>query len=151
MPPRKYDPTLERIMQRITPGRNGCWLYAGATTMGYGVIKDKGRQRKVHIIVYESVHGNVPDGLELDHLCHNNDLTCLGGTNCIHRRCFRPDHLEAVPHLINTQRGNHANRDATHCRKGHEYTPDNTYAPDDKRRFCRQCRREYMRKYRGTL
>jgi hypothetical protein len=34
----------------------------------------------------------------------------------------------------------------THCKRGHEYTPDNTYtAPKTKSRYCKQCRDEYKR------
>lgn len=35
----------------------------------------------------------------------------------------------------------------THCSKGHEFTPENTFIrPYDKTRVCRECRREYARK-----
>lgn len=35
----------------------------------------------------------------------------------------------------------------THCSKGHEFTPENTFIrPYDKTRVCRECRRQYARK-----
>lgn len=34
----------------------------------------------------------------------------------------------------------------THCSKGHEFTPENTFVrPYDKTRVCRECRRQYAR------
>lgn len=39
-----------------------------------------------------------------------------------------------------------ARRESTHCLRGHEYTPENTYwFPGSGARACRQCRREYDR------
>lgn len=35
----------------------------------------------------------------------------------------------------------------THCKRGHEFTAENTYVRPDGRRSCRQCRREYNRKW----
>lgn len=35
----------------------------------------------------------------------------------------------------------------THCSKGHEFTPENTFIrPYDKTRVCRECRRQYARR-----
>lgn len=56
--------------------------------------------------------GSIPDGMVIDHLCRN-------------RACVRPDHLEAVPQEVNVRRGASSNPH-THCRKGHEFTPENT-------------------------
>lgn len=37
----------------------------------------------------------------------------------------------------------------THCKHGHEYTPENTYyAPDGRTRMCRECMAEAVRRYR---
>jgi hypothetical protein len=41
-------------------------------------------------------------------------------------------------------------RRRTHCANGHEYTPENTYRKDGGWRECRQCRRDYMRRYMRT-
>lgn len=55
----------------------------------------------VHRFMYERFVGPIPDGYVVDHLCHNADQSCAGGSTCAHRRCANPDHLGAV-----TQRGN---------------------------------------------
>jgi hypothetical protein len=48
----------------------------------------------VHRAAWEAIHGPVPKGLELDHLCKR-------GAN----GCVNPDHLEAVSHTQNVRRG----------------------------------------------
>lgn len=54
----------------------------------------------VHRWLYESLHGPLGD-LVVDHLCEN-------------KRCFRPDHLEAVTNAKNVRRGRErARADAT--------------------------------------
>lgn len=46
------------------------------------------------------------------------------------------------------------NRNKTHCKRGHEYTPENTYAKDGKHRQCRTCQRasglKFSRKGNGN-
>ena len=75
---------------------SGCWLWTGSRTRdGYGLIttREGGKQRRsyVHRIAYVKVHGFIPDGLEIDHLCRV-------------RNCFNPSHLEAVTHAENLRR-----------------------------------------------
>lgn len=47
--------------------------------------------RRAHRVVYESLVGPIPAGLELDHTCRV-------------RRCVNPDHLEPVTHAENQRR-----------------------------------------------
>lgn len=51
-----------------------------------------------------------------------------------------PDNLVAACTRCNTQRGGHPNAKKTHCPKGHEYTPENTYVCVGYR-YCRTCNR----------
>jgi len=89
-----------------TDRRTGCWIWEGATISGgYGVARILGRNEYVHRAVYEAAFGAIPDGLSIDHLCHNADPTCDGGKTCLHRHCVRPDHLEAVRQGVNVARG----------------------------------------------
>lgn len=61
------------------------------TRLGY-VRVWVGRKRVLaHRLAYEKAKGEIPNGLELDHLCRN-------------RWCRNPDHLEPVTHQINCQR-----------------------------------------------
>jgi hypothetical protein len=110
-----------------------CWLYAR-----YKDVRGYGRYNKgflVHRLMYESFIGDIPEDLEIDHLC---EVTS----------CINPEHLEAVTHRENTIRGGVGNwqRATTECPKGHAYDNINTYFhPKDGRRFCRECAKLRMR------
>jgi len=122
-----------RLLSRaiINPDTH-CWEWAGAKDMwGYGLIKRDGQNRRVHREVFRMWFGPVPAGLEVDHLCFI-------------RHCLNPDHLEAVPGYVNIMRSNGTaavNARKTHCERGHEYTPENTYVTPAGCRCCRTCRR----------
>lgn len=90
---------------------------------------------KVHRLVLEAFVGPCPDGMEA---CHGNDVP---GDN-------RLENLR-----WDTKRANHADKVArrTHCKWGHEYTPENTRVYRRKRQ-CRTCSldakaRDYDRKH----
>jgi hypothetical protein len=102
--------------------------------------------------MYELMVGPIPDGYDLDHLCHTSAPDCRQGRRCQHRACCNPAHLEPVTSRENTLRGSSVvalNAAKTHCQRGHEFTPENTYPaqarPGVIGRGCRTCRREYMR------
>lgn len=104
---------------------NGCWLWLGRVNgTGYGP----------HRRYYIAVHGSIPEGHDLDHLCRV-------------RACVNPEHLEPVTRQVNTQRGLRGSL-VTHCPKGHEYTPENTRLHHG-RRECRECTRERDKNRRG--
>jgi hypothetical protein len=85
-----------------------CWIWQLAIqNKGYGVVGESGRKRTArmrlaHVVYYEQKYGPVPEGFELDHLCHS-PKTCYG--KCPHRACINPDHQEPVTHAVNLQRG----------------------------------------------
>ncbi len=84
---------------------SGCLLWTGRLTpQGYPQTSYSGPVA-MHRWVYEQSVGPVPAGWTVDHRCHNEDETCKGGEGCLHRRCVERDHLEAVPHGLNTMRG----------------------------------------------
>lgn len=90
-----YKPVIDRLMEKVDFTSTECWLWTGALSRkGYGHISAPGRRGgtlQVHVVVYEFLYGPVPEGLELDHLCHV-------------RNCVRPSHLEAVTHAVNLRR-----------------------------------------------
>jgi len=71
-----------------------CWIWKRAIdTRGYGIRGRNGFDSSlVHLQFWEMINGKCPVGHELDHVCRRRD-------------CVRPDHLEAVTHQINVQRG----------------------------------------------
>jgi hypothetical protein len=110
---------------------NGCWITSTKITnpMEYDRIWSNGRCYRVHKLSYEIYKGKIPNGCEIDHLCRN-------------RKCFNPDHLEAVTHKVNILRGEGlAAKKArqTHCIHGHELSGDNLYAYLYKGRVGRYC------------
>lgn len=126
---RKPYPYVEEDRGYVTP----CWVWQNALSHeGYGRQIRNGVEHHAHRVVYMELVGPIPDGLTLDHLCRV-------------RSCVNPGHLEPVTMRENTMRGDtilasHARR--THCRCGHEYTPENTVARPDGGRYCRICRHE---------
>ena len=47
-----------------------CWLFGGTINKNdYGHISAYGKANLAHRLVYESLVKDIPDGLELDHLC----------------------------------------------------------------------------------
>lgn len=143
----------EWLLSQIQANTDECLLWTGTTTKGgYGSVRlpRTRRTRLVHRLAYEMAVGPIPDGLEIDHLCHNAATWCEGGFGCIHRRCFNPKHLEPVTRRTNVLRGRTfaaRNSAATHCVNGHLYDEANTYVNRNGWRCCRACHREQRRAY----
>jgi hypothetical protein len=111
-----------------------CWIWNKALVRGYGHCFWQGRYRIAHIVAYELLIGPVPKGLELDHKCRVTS-------------CVNPAHLEPVTHRENVivrGVGPFAQRARqTHCLRGHEFTPKNTYIHKSRGvRVCRTCHRD---------
>lgn len=149
--PRQIPDFTDRLLSHRILAPNGCWLFDGCTSSGYGYVRSAdGRSITTHRASYEHFVGPIPQGMHLDHLCHNRDLSCPGG-ECEHRRCFNPGHLAPVTPGENartsptTTASKYAAR--THCKHGHEFTPENTRW-DGRTRVCRACGRMRYRAIR---
>lgn len=118
---------------------------------GYANFTIRKQRYMAHRLAYEWAKGPVPDGLDLDHLCHNADPDCLGGPTCSHRRCVNVEHLEPATRPENVLRGkgrSAMNARKTHCPYGHPYAGDNLYIqPSNGGRQCRTC---YLEKSRQS-
>lgn len=119
----------------------GCWLWTATLyPHGYGVCSDwpKGNNG-AHRVVYSKLVGEIPDGLHIDHLCRN-------------RCCCNPLHLEPVTPQENLRRGEGrygVGLRRTHCKNGHELTPDNVWMPKGTlSRKCLTCSREGLAEIR---
>lgn len=142
--PRTYrEPAYQRAWRRtheepcpVDGLRDPCWIFEGATLKGYGQIHSNGRTAYVHHVSYELLRGARTNGMDLDHLCKTP-------------RCWNPWHLEEVTHPENVRRGRgNGYREKTHCKNGHEFTPENTYRQPSTPQYrnCVTCRREDSRR-----
>jgi len=120
---------------------------AGRDHQDYGrfaLHHKKKRAALAHRVAYYFVKGEIPDGLEIDHLCRN-------------RACVNPDHLEAVAHRLNVQRGDlspqgaaarERQRAKTHCPHGHPYSGENLIIQKKSGgRACRICTRAAIKRW----
>ena len=113
-------------------GRCWIWTAGGCGRRGnYGKFHDGERRVYAHRWAWESVNGQIPEGLTIDHLCRTT-------------RCVNPKHLEPVTSGENTRR---YSRTITECVHGHAYTKENTYIDPTGRRRCRECARQQKREY----
>ncbi len=95
--------------------------------------------RGAHRVAYELSVADIPDGLELDHLCRV-------------RHCVNPSHLEPVTPHENWARGQAIsilNAQKTHCPQGHAYDEANTYISGRGIRGCRACNRAAVSRYKS--
>lgn len=124
-------PSRQRVHPVVDP-ETGCHNWTGSTDeKGYGNLERGGRAMKAHRWYWIQRHGEIPEGLQLDHKCRNH-------------ACCNPDHLEPVTNLENQLRGMAptmiAHRE-NRCLRGHELTPENSYRKTDGSRQCRICLR----------
>jgi len=66
----------------------GCWLWKGGRSHGYGVLFWQGRNCRAHRLAVEAANGSIPEGAHILHRCD----TPL---------CVNPAHLFAGSHLDN--------------------------------------------------
>jgi len=140
------DVTLAQFMSKVEIQPNGCWYWTGhITDDGYGTFYIDGSNQLAHRVAYAHLVEPIPDGLELDHLCHTRSPGCPGGKTDLHRRCVNPfTDLEPVTGAENAHRRSLV---VTQCPQGHDYTPENTYYPPKGGKECRECRAERGRQW----
>lgn len=84
---------MDRFWRKVDMNPHHCWDFEGAKNQdGYGIFRGPdGKNVRAHRFAYSLLVGEIPAGLELDHLCKN-------------RSCVCPGHLEAVTRLVNVRR-----------------------------------------------
>lgn len=157
LPGERRRQSWAEIVQEVRRGLDDdeCWPWTKAlTSQGYGVGGTQQGQKLAHRAMFVYFTDQDITGLELDHVCHNDDLTCTDGPTCLHRRCVNPRHLEVVTGEMNLARRRAESMAAgvakrverkTHCSNEHELTEDNIYWFRNKR-LCRTCRANSRRR-----
>jgi hypothetical protein len=137
------QPAIDRLLAKVIESDDGCWIYTGNLQRnGYASIylptPIDGHVR-AHRFSYEFFIDNIPNELEIDHLCNR-------------RACVNPWHMEPVTHAENMRRGSDRLWDnRTVCARGHLINPDDvrTHAgakPGYIGRYCRQCDQQSKQK-----
>ena len=135
----------DRLWAKVSrPSEAECWQWMAAKNRhGYGIINSgghTGRALLAHRVAYLLTNGDVPEGMELDHLCRV-------------RSCVNPAHLEPVTHKENLNRSDASmhpeavrRRSLRICPSGHPYDAENTYIRANGWRACRECQRVRRRR-----
>lgn len=127
----------------LPPDENGCWIWTGYTSKGYGRIRLPGRGPHVfvHRWVYELMVGPIPAGLTLDH---------VWARGCRSKACVNPEHLEPVTTAENSARKVRKSE----CPSGHPFVGDNIKINKRGAWVCRTCAnaasREWGRRRRAA-
>ena len=86
----------ERFWEKVDK-TGDCWIWtATCNSDHYGRFWRDGKRVLAHRLSYEWVHGEIPEGMQVDHRCHE-------------RRCVRPEHLRVVTNAQNLQNRRGAN------------------------------------------
>jgi len=160
----QYQGQLDRHpATRMTPGDwfalidtsdpDACWIWPGPrkTKTGYGNASGG----NAHIYVWHRAVGSIPDGMTINHTCHDRDLTCPGGIPCPHRMCVNYERhltlsLLGDNLLASTKTLARINSEKTHCIHGHPLSGANlgiARSETHVKRFCRICQRAAIRRY----
>jgi hypothetical protein len=122
---------IGRFYNKFTVSIDGCWIWnASKLKIGYGLFSNEHRKTvTAHRWIYERTKGAIPPDLIIDHICRNPS-------------CVNPDHLQAITQSNNIKRSLlvKARSARTHCKHGHEFTPENTrYVKGQRGRRCATC------------
>ena len=121
----------------FTVADNGCWEFRSdwLAPNGYGQFSASGKHWAAHRFAWLLHHGTPPQpGC---HVCHR----------CDNKRCVNPDHLfvgsarENVVDMVEKKRHRNQYREATHCKRGHLFTEQNTRIYNGNWRRCLACER----------
>lgn len=122
-----------RAVKNAAETQSDCWEWPlKCNRGGYGQLLIEGKLRQTHRLSYEQHVGPIPAGFHVLHACDNP-------------ACMNPNHLWTGTAADNMRdksaKGRHHNQQKIACKRGHVFTPDNTYVSPSGTRTCITCRR----------
>lgn len=125
-------------------GSDECWSWTGRLNdNGYGIYQINRRRHPASRVITEAIHGPLGELFA----CHT----------CDNPACVNPAHLfvgtakDNVQDMLSKGRRPYVCRQRTHCKQGHDLSPDNVYVnPGSGDRSCRKCRTERNKKTAAT-
>jgi len=131
---------LERIVSRFEVQESGCWHHPSVpTAKGYAQTKygwPVAKSTLIHRLSWMHYKGEIPEGMVIDHLCHN-PAECEGGNTCTHRRCVNPDHLALVTVAENSHKTVRVFEYRKQCVNGHDV--ESVAQTSTGRKYCLIC------------
>ena len=125
---RKLQFTPEERFWPKVDKTNTCWHWtAKKTRNGYGQFYLDGSNILAHRVSYAWSVGQIPEGMEIDHICHN-------------RACVNPDHMRLATHKQNAENAYGSSRNSKSGVRGVWWS--------DKDRGWRACVQHDGKKYR---
>lgn len=101
----------ERFWRKVTKTPT-CWIWnASRCSSGYGTFFTLGKTYASHRFSFELANGTIPDGVEIDHTCHNP-------------ACVNPGHLRLATHKQNCENRSGPDRDNKTGVRGVYYNKD---------------------------
>ena len=142
----KYRDATERFFEKVVKSDN-CWVWSGSTAhFGHGQFWANDKHYSAHRWSWEFHNGPIPEALCVCHHCDNPP--CVNPTH-LFLGTRRDNYLDAVkkgrmapPARIpwHKRKGEGRCVMQTHCIRGHEKTPQNTFRVPGKGVACRTCR-----------
>jgi len=136
--------TIHSILLRLvicepTTLETGCWEWPGSRCKGhYGVCSMARKNVMIHRVVYEHFVGPIPEGLEIDHACHNrvcaNFEHTSPATPDANKRRQRPYTPSPRREYVNRRSCPHGFRRIVDCKECTRVTLDRGYLAQKERR-----------------